>query len=441
MAPVNRKARGWVLPGFKYLGPFNPIRSGKAKNRVDLAALRHDYAYDRYIKNKINPYFKFNKADQKLLDDLQSDSSIAGYIAKGAFQLKKAIAPALKEPELGPPKKGGFKPRKTEKATKRALFFARQQGGKRSRIDKGQQMADGGDGNAGAAGGDQGSSNSAPMPLAGSAGASTGGGGSGFGSVGVSTGGWVAGTYFSDRKVITTQTRQFYTPIYNGHLYKVISDDQTENTRWSGITTPWGYFNFNCYASHFSPQDWQRLTNEYKKWRPRSMKVQIYNLQIKQIITNGADKQYNNDLTAGVHVLVDGSHQFPYSQHPWDESYLSELPYQIYKTPQYAYFQRMTGMAVDVGNDNVNKYAAANAPLYLLETLSHEVLRTGEDTAFSFEIDCGWCHNDRAFCPPQADFNPLVQTRRCYPRFQGSQATYLNYSPYRKPSNWVPGPG
>ena len=38
MAPVNRKPKGWVLPGFKYLGPFNPIRSGKAKNRVDQAA-------------------------------------------------------------------------------------------------------------------------------------------------------------------------------------------------------------------------------------------------------------------------------------------------------------------------------------------------------------------------------------------------------------------
>lgn len=441
MAPVNRRARGWVLPGFKYLGPFNPIRSGKAKNKVDQAALRHDYAYDRYIKNNINPYFKFNKADQKLINDLQSDSSIAGYLAKGAFTLKKAIAPQLTEPTIGPPKKGGFVPRKTDKATKRSLFFARSQGGKRSRTNKSGHMADGGDGSAGTTQGDQTPGAGSLMPLAGTASGTSGGGGPGIGSVGVSTGGWVAGTYFSDRKVITTQTRQFYTPIYNGHLYKVINDDTGNDTNWSGISTPWGYFNFNCYASHFSPQDWQRLTNEYRKWRPRSMKVQIYNLQIKQIITNGADKQYNNDLTAGVHVLVDGSHQFPYSQHPWDESYLSELPYQIYKTPQYAYFQRMDKMAAPVGSSNINRMAAANAPLYLLETLSHEVLRTGEDTSFSFEMDCGWAHNDRAFCPTQADFNPLVQTRRCYLRYQNNQATYLNYSPYRKPSNWVPGPG
>lgn len=441
MAPVNRKPKGWVLPGFKYLGPFNPLRSGKARNRVDQAALRHDYAYDRYIKNKINPYFKFNKADQKLINDLESDSSIAGFIAKSAFKIKKAIAPTLNEPEIGPPKKGGFVPRKSDKGTKRALYFARSQGGKRAKPNNTEQMADAGAGADTATGGDQTPSGGAIAPMAGNSGPGTGGGGGGVGSVGVSTGGWVAGTYFSDNKVITTNTRQFYTPIYNGHLYKQINNETDNDTNWSGISTPWGFFNFNCYASHFSPQDWQRLTNEYRRWKPKTMKVQIYNLQIKQIISNGTDKQYNNDLTAGVHILVDGSHQFPYSQHPWDDSYLTELPYKIYKTPQYAYFQRMTGMANPIGDNNPHRWMTANAPLFLLETLSHEVLRTGEDTAFSFSMNCGWVNNDRAWCPPQADFNPLIQTRRCYLRRSGNQNTYLNYSPYRKPSNWVPGPG
>nr|WOA03330.1 VP1/VP2 [Rat bocavirus] len=442
MAPVNRKPKGWVLPGFKYLGPFNPIRSGKAKNRVDQAALRHDYAYDRYIKNKVNPYFKFNKADQTLLNDLESDSSVAGYLAKGAFKLKKYLAPNLKEPELGPGK-GKTPARKTAAAQKRHLYFARLAGGKKAKTS---QMADGGESsNANAGEGTSGGGGSGPLALTGGSRAGGTIGGGGAGSVGFSTGGWTAGTYFSDTKVVTNQTRQFLTPIYNGHTYKALQADDLTNendkSKWNGITTPWGYFNFNCYASHFSPQDWQRMCNEYKRWRPKRLRVQIYNLQLKTIQSNGADTQYNNDLTAAVHILVDGSHQFPWAQHPWDDTCAPELPYVIYRTPQYAYFQNLAGLANNVGTNSANKFLKMNTPLYVLETMSHEVLRTGEDTSFEFEMSSGWVDNQTNFCPPQLDFNPLHDTRRVAPRATNNTTQYAPYPKFKKPSNWVPGPG
>ncbi|AMD43875.1 VP2 protein [Bat bocavirus] len=276
----------------------------------------------------------------------------------------------------------------------------------------------------------------------------SGGSGGGGNSVGFSTGGWDAGSIFTDNIIITTNTRQWYAPIYDGHKYKKhkAGDNGGTDSDWSGISTPWGVFNFNCYASHFSPQDWQRLTNEYVKWRPKSMTVKIYNLQIKQIVKLGADTLYNNDLTAGVHVFCDGSHRYPYSQHPWDKDTMPELPDEIWKLPQYAYYQIQDDLAEKASGDNVinpddmSKNLIRDAPLYILETSTHEVLRTGEDTSFNFTFSSGWVMNDRAFCPPQADFNPLSQTRRYSAHRDNNKNIFGRYNPYKKPSNWFPGP-
>ena len=160
----------------------------------------------------------------------------------------------------------------------------------------------------------------------------------------------------------------------------------------------------------------------------------------------GRQLLYNNDLTAGVHIFCDGSHQYPYAQHAWDESSLPELPNDVYKLPQYAYFQYLKDLTDGAaGGNNMERAIKMGAPLYMLESSSHEVLRTGEDTSFTFEFKCGWVHNDRAFCPPQMDFNPLVNTRRYYPCWDTSanpqKFTFRRYNPYHKPSPWMPGPG
>lgn len=36
MAPIRRPG-GWVVPGYKYLGPFNPIDNGEPVNKADAA--------------------------------------------------------------------------------------------------------------------------------------------------------------------------------------------------------------------------------------------------------------------------------------------------------------------------------------------------------------------------------------------------------------------
>lgn len=433
MAPLNKK--GLTLPGYNYLGPFNDLDNGEPTNKADQAARKHDFAYDQLIKEGVNPYLSFNKADQDLIDELQSDSSFGGNLARAFFHVKKQFAP-----ELGGTGKGKAPASSAakEKALKRKFYFARSNKGAKQQKMSNAETAEVDEG----AG--EGPSDIAQPSTYNTGGGGSGGGGGGSHGVGVSTGGWSGGCYFSDNAVITTVTRQWYAPIYNGHLYQQIKSTNA-NKQWQGISTPWGYFNFNYYASHFSPQDWQRLLNEYKRWRPKAMKVKIYNLQIKQVVTLGADTLYNNDLTAGVHIFCDGSHQFPYAQHPWDQGNLPELPNDIYKLPQYAYYQQPLGLVQDniIPGENVPDTLRQCAPLFMLENATHEVLRTGEQTAFDFSFDCAWVHNDRSYCPPQASFNPLVASRRSFPVWNNTtnRWTATTYHPYNKPSNWVPGPG
>ncbi|ATV81490.1 VP1/VP2 [Rhinolophus pusillus bocaparvovirus 1] len=430
MAPIRRPG-GWVVPGYKYLGPFNPLDNGKPVNKADEAAQRHDQAYDNYLANNQNPYLYFNKADQAFLEDLESDRSFGGWIGKTVFGLKRAIAPALGEPDA--------KRQKLERAQKRKLYFARSnRGSKQAKMDQ-QNSSEGDQAN---------QQTGSETARAGGAASAGGGGGGGAGrSVGISTGGWRGGTLFSDSVVVTRVTRQWYCPIYNGHRYKSLGsqdDSGQRNKYWGGMRTPWGYFDFNNYSGHFSPQDWQRLTNEYKKWRPKAMHIKLYNLQIKQVVTLGADTLYNNDLTAGVHVFCDGSHQYPYPQTPWNEGVIPELPNDVWKLPQYGYYQRNDYLhSIAEEQFDVATASALGAPLFMLESSSHEVLRTGEETEFHFQFECGWVMNDRAYANPQCDFNAAVGTRRWYPIHDetNNRYTFQRYSPYNKPSIFMPGPG
>ncbi|ALT04902.1 capsid protein [Bocaparvovirus lagomorph1] len=454
--PPIRQPKGWLFPGYRYLGPFNPSDNGEPVNAADKAAQKHDQSYNHYINQGHNPYLYFNKADQQFLDDLRGDWSAGALAGKAVFGVKKAIAPALGEKKTAPGA-GGGPPAKQAKvqAAKRKLYFARSnKGAKQAKMADSNEVEGAGDGPPEE---QPSTSGGAPAPSMVDARSGSGGGGGGGmgggGSVGVSTGGWEGGTHFHANGVTTVVTRQWYARAFNNHTYSTLSSNNlslNNDPAWIGIQTPWGYFNFNCYRCHFSPNDWQRLTNEYVRWRPTSMHVKIYNLQIKQIVSLGNDTLYNNDLTAGVHIMCDGSGQYPDSANGWDEQLLPEIPTDIYTLPQYAYYQANGDLVSDGGANTVNnsteRHILANVPLFMLETSHHQVLRTGESTEMRFSFSCGWVKNDRTYQPPQAGFNPLVGTRRKAPQLtvragNAYEWSSSNYSPYKKPSIWMPGPG
>nr|AHK26989.1 VP1/VP2 [Porcine bocavirus 3] len=443
MSHKRGQFRGLLFPGYNYLGPFNPLENGDPVNKADEAAKKHDQAYNNYINKGLNPYLKFNKGDQDFIDSLQSDSSVGGNFARAVFHLKKQIAPALNEP-----KDTGEPPAKKDKraGNKRHLYFARlNKGAKKAKADPNNMDGDmdnneQGAGEAPVEGGGERS--------AGGGGAIGGGGGGGNNhGVGISTGGWIGGSILGKNRIITRNTRQWWCPIRNNHLYKQYTGYSSGGKSYNmiGFTTPWNMFNFNQYSSHFNPNEWQWLINRAKRFRPVKMEVKIYNLQIKQESTQDQTAQYTNDLTAGLHVLCDGEHAFPWTQLPWDKGCMPELPHEIWELTQYAYLT-MPAQGQDSDTNNVELDFRCAIPMYLLEETDHAVIRTGESIVFHHAFDCGWVDNTRCSNMPQLAFtNPLVDSRLVKLSYQDGQSSGQTIErqclPFQKNPPWWPGPG
>lgn len=431
--------RGLLFPGYNYLGPFNPLENGDPVNKADEAAKKHDQAYNKYINKGLNPYLNFNKGDQDFIDSLQSDSSVGGNFARAVFHIKKQIAPALSEP-----KNTGEPPAKKDKraGNKRHLYFARlNKGAKKAKADPNNMDGDMGDNEQGAG--------EAPAAEGGARAAYSAGGGGGGGGpsgnhgVGISTGGWIGGSILGHNRIITRNTRQWVCTIKNEHKYKQYTQWQGSGAtvHMQGYSTPWNMFNFNQYSSHFNPNEWQWLLNRAKRFRPVKMEVKIYNLQIKQETNIAGETTYTNDLTAGLHVLCDGEHAFPWTQLPWDKGCMPELPHDVWTLPQYAYIT--VASQTQDSTDNPRELDIRGAvPMYLLEETDHAVIRTGESIVFHHSFDCGWVDNTRSSVMHQmACINPLVDSRLVGTWLNNNNEQEAQLRPYQKRSQWWPGPG
>nr|AHK26977.1 VP1/VP2 [Porcine bocavirus 3] len=432
--------RGVLFPGYNYLGPFNPLENGDPVNKADEAAKKHDQAYNKYINKGLNPYLNFNKGDQDFIDSLQSDSSVGGNFARAVFHIKKQIAPALNEP-----KDTGEPPAKKDKraGNKRHLYFARlNKSAKKAKADPNNMDGDMGDNEQGA--GEAPAAESRAGYAGGAGGGGGGGGGSGNHGVGISTGGWIGGSILGHNRIITRNTRQWVCTIKNDHKYKQYTQWQGSGAtiHMQGYSTPWNMFNFNQYSSHFNPNEWQWLLNRAKRFRPVKMEVKIYNLQIKQETNIAGETTYTNDLTAGLHVLCDGEHAFPWTQLPWDKGCMPELPHDVWTLPQYAYIT--VASQTQDSTDNPRELDIRGAvPMYLLEETDHAVIRTGESIVFHHSFDCGWVDNTRSSVMHQmACINPLVDSRLVAKWVtSGTNESEAQMRPYQKHGPWWPGPG
>ena len=94
--------RGLVLPGYKYLGPFNDLNKGFPTNKADTAALIHDEAYAGYAKKHAwyAPYIKYNRADERFIKDTEGETDYGARIGNAFFKAKRWFAPKLKEDDL-----------------------------------------------------------------------------------------------------------------------------------------------------------------------------------------------------------------------------------------------------------------------------------------------------------------------------------------------------
>lgn len=79
--------------------------------------------------------------------------------------------------------------------------------------------------------------------------------------------------------VLTTCTGTWVLPSYNHHRYKRIdSKGATSKDNFYSYSTPWGYFDFNCFQYHFSPRDWQCFVNSNWGIWPKRLSFKLFNV-------------------------------------------------------------------------------------------------------------------------------------------------------------------
>lgn len=382
-------ARGLVLPGYNYLGPGNGLDRGEPVNRADEVAREHDISYNEQLQAGDNPYLKYNHADAEFQEKLADDTSFGGNLGKAVFQAKKRVLEPF-----------GLVEEPVKTAAKGERIDDHYPKKKKARIEETE---------AGTSGAQQ---LQIPAQPASSLGADTmsAGGGSPLGDnnqgadgVGNASGDWHCDSTWMGDRVITKSTRTWVLPSYNNHLYKEIhsgSVDGSSANAYFGYSTPWGYFDFNRFHSHWSPRDWQRLVNNYWGFRPRSLKVKIFNIQVKEVTVQDATTTVANNLTSTVQVFTDDDYQLPYVIGNGTEGCLPAFPPQVFTLPQYGYATL---------NRNNTDNPTERSSFFCLEYFPSKMLRTGNSFEFTYSFEEVPFHC--SFAPSQNLFklaNPLV---------------------------------
>lgn len=439
-------ARGLVVPGYKYLGPFNGLDKGEPVNKADAAAREHDKAYDRLLKEGDNPYLTYNHADAEFQQSLQGDSSLAGNAANALFQAKKRVLEPLGLVE-GEPKPKKTPPRKRPRPSNELDWHLQDSQDEelaarpnvRARIEAGSHPVETDDSKSGGA--------AAPPDMA-SAEVAAGGGGpvgddaQGADGVGSSSGNWHCDSVWMDGAVITKSTRTWSLPAYNNHLYNQIQSSGTGDSTYFGYSTPWGYFDFNRFHCHFSPRDWQRLINNHWGIRPKRLNFKLFNIQVKEVTTTDGTTTIANNLTSTIQVFADTEYQLPYVLGNAHEGCLPPFPADVFMLPQYAY---LTLNANPTGQ-GAAALSLPQSAFYCLEYFPSQMLRTGNNFTFSYEFEKLPFHS--MFMHSQSLdrlMNPLIDQYLWYlSATSGNDLTFTkaggkNFPEYFR--NWMPGPG
>lgn len=428
-------ARGLVVPGYKYLGPFNGLDKGEPVNNADAAALEHDKAYDAQLKEGDNPYVKYNHADADFQKALEGDTSLAGNAANALFQAKKRVLEPFGLVEEPPAKKtapGKKRPSEQESPDSSSGIGKKGDQPARKRLDFGQN---------GSAEGQQqqqpgAAPNMAAVEMAAGGGGAVGDDQQGADGVGQSSGNWHCDSTWMGDRVITKSTRTWALPTYNNHLYKRITSGGSDpNTQYFGYSTPWGYFDFNRFHCHFSPRDWQRLINNNWGFRPRRLNFKLFNIQVKEVTTTDGTTTIANNLTSTIQVFTDTEHQLPYVLGNAHEGCLPPFPADVFMVPQYGYLTMNDG----------NKTTPTGS-FYCLEYFPSQMLRTGNNFSFSFEFEKVPFHSSYIHCQ-RLDrlMNPLID-QYLYTMASNNPNTDMKFAKSTRTriadqyKNWLPGP-
>nr|URP23530.1 cap protein [Adeno-associated virus] len=427
-------SRGLVLPGYKYLGPFNGLDKGEPVNAADAAALEHDKAYDQQLQAGDNPYLKYNHADAEFQEALKDDTSFGGNLGKAVFQAKKRVL----EP-FGLAEDGKTAPTNERRKENIDDYYPKRKKAKagEEKPPSTQEVEGAGDGEPSTSTGGETPSGTQSNTMSAGGGAPMGDDQQGADGVGNSSGNWHCDSTWLDNLVITKSTRTWVLPSYNNHIYKRVSNTGGDNS-YFGFSTPWGYFDFNRFHCHFSPRDWQRLINNNWGIRPKALKFKLFNIQVKEVTTQDSTKTVANNLTSTIQVFADSEYQLPYVVGNASEGCLPPFPADVFVLPQYGY------LTLDNNGNSVDRSA-----FYCLEYFPSQMLRTGNNFEFTYEFEKVPFHSMFAHNQSLSRLmNPLVDQYLYYfSNVSGpNNAAQIRYDKGRKEDiagqcrNWLPGP-
>lgn len=100
----DARAKSWLdfTPiGYNYCGPGNRVDNAPPLNRLDAMCKEHDIAYGVLQSKGVNPYVKFNEADQTLLDGINTlddqEYDMVAVLADQYFGFKKKMMSHVEE--------------------------------------------------------------------------------------------------------------------------------------------------------------------------------------------------------------------------------------------------------------------------------------------------------------------------------------------------------
>lgn len=324
-------------------------------NESDAAARDHDLKYNSYLKQRKNPYLKFNKADQEFIDKTKKAKDWGGKLGHFVFKVKKHLLPRLSEPDLAPPAK------KTNAPAHVFINQARKRkAGSLVKEPPNKQRAMDGAGEEGAG---DGPVEATPAAAGGGGGSGGGGGAGGPGGVGHSTGKYDNRTlwrYLGDGEVEITcySSRLIHQNMPSEEIYRTIAkhtqNEDMFNTAGYGyrddthsqVTTPWSLVDCNAWGVWFCPSDWQHLITTCEKLQIIDLQQEIFNVVLKTVTEIGpADarvKQYANDLTACLMIAEDSNNILPYTPAAMRNLTLGFFPWKPCTLPTYRYYSDWT---------------------------------------------------------------------------------------------------
>lgn len=432
-------ARGLVLPGYNYLGPFNGLDKGEPVNRADAVAREHDISYNEQLQAGDNPYLKYNHADAEFQEKLADDTSFGGNLGKAVFQAKKRVLEPFGLVEApvktAPAKKRPIEKSPAEPSSSKGIGKAGQQPA-RKRLNFGQA----GDADSAADPQPLGEPPAAPSGLgtgtmAAGSGAPMADNNEGADGVGNASGNWHCDSTWLGDRVITTSTRTWALPTYNNHLYKQISSQSgaSNDNHYFGYSTPWGYFDFNRFHCHFSPRDWQRLINNNWGFRPKRLNFKLFNIQVKEVTQTDGTKTIANNLTSTVQVFADSEYQLPYVLGSAHQGCLPPFPADVFMVPQYGYLTLNNG-----------SQAMGRSSFYCLEYFPSQMLRTGNNFTFSYTFEDVPFHSSYAHSQSlDRLMNPLIDQYLYYLSKTQNGLGFSQAGPNSmrdQSRNWLPGP-